>query len=112
MIAEELRSHKCEIQTMGAKTIWLDWISDGFTDKNNDYVRNAKGLDGVLYGLIVCKHNPPHNTQKRWFDDKRDLLIAILLTTLVVSQSFAFAHAMTPNEISHTHAPNIKVTLP
>jgi len=111
IIAEQLTSHKCCIPITDAKTIWFDWISDGYTDKNNDHVRNAQGLNGTLYGLIVCKHNPPHNLEKRWLGDKRDLLIAITLTFLLL-HSFALVHAARPTEISQPHPPTVKVTLP
>jgi hypothetical protein len=116
IIAEQQNSHNCEIPTRGAKTIWFDWVSDGFTDRNDDYYRNAKGLDGTLYGLIVCKHNPPHSLEKRWLVDRRDLAVAITIAitlSLILSHSFVLAHAASsPTEISQTHAPTIEVTLP
>jgi hypothetical protein len=71
VIAEQLASHKCKIPTTDAKTIWLDWITDGYTDENNDFVRTAKSLDGTLYGLILCKHNPPHSLESRWLTGNR-----------------------------------------
>ena len=60
IIAEQLASHECNIAIKGAETIFLDWIADGFTDENDDHVRMAESLNGILYALIVCKHNPPH----------------------------------------------------
>lgn len=64
IIGEQLGSHKCNIAVKGAETILLDWIADGFTDENDDYVRMAQGLDGTLYELVLCKHNPPHSTKR------------------------------------------------
>jgi len=68
--SEQLSSHGCRITIKHARTIWLDWIDDGFTDENDDFVRNAKGLDGTLYGLILCKHNPPHSIESRWLNGR------------------------------------------
>ena len=68
IIAEQSTSHVCRIRTKGAETIWLDWVADGFEDDNGDFVRMAKGLNGVLYGLVVCKHNPPHNLESQWLN--------------------------------------------
>jgi hypothetical protein len=70
VIAEQRASHKCSIAIRNAKTIWLDWISDGYTDQNDDFVRNAVGVDGTLYGLVLCKHNPPHSLESRWLTGK------------------------------------------
>ena len=53
------------------KTVWFNWISEGFTDDNRDYVRSAKGLDGILYTLIECTHNPSHGLQSQWLTDSR-----------------------------------------
>ena len=64
VIAEQLASHKCNIPIKGAEAIFLDWIADGFTDENDDYVRMAKGLNGTLYELVLCKHNPPHSAKR------------------------------------------------
>jgi hypothetical protein len=69
IIAEQLASHVCSIPVRGAETIWLDWIADGFNDINKDYVRMAQGLNGKLYSLILCKHNPPHNTNRKFTED-------------------------------------------
>jgi len=61
VIAEQLATHTCRIPTKGAKRIFLDWLdTDSFLNQNGDSVRMAKGLNGTLYSLVVCKHNPPH----------------------------------------------------
>jgi hypothetical protein len=65
LIEEQQREHKCEIPFNGCKTIFFDWIGNGFTDKVNDKVIMAKGLDGRLYSLIECSHNPPHSLESR-----------------------------------------------
>jgi hypothetical protein len=65
IIGEQLASHECEIEIKGAAgPIFLDWMGDGFMDENEDYVRMATGLDGILYQLILCKHNPPHSAKR------------------------------------------------
>jgi hypothetical protein len=65
VIAEEFATHACRIRVRGSGTIWLDWIGDGFEDDNGDFVRMAKGLEGKLYSIILCKHNPPHSLESR-----------------------------------------------
>jgi hypothetical protein len=65
LIAEQVSSHYCCIPTSGAKTIFLDWLDEDFTDENDDQVRLGKGLDGTLYSFVLCKHNPPHSNQNR-----------------------------------------------
>jgi len=66
IIGEQLASHRCDISIKGAETIFLDWIADGFTDENDDYVRMAQDLDGTLLELVLCKHNPPHSTKRQF----------------------------------------------
>jgi hypothetical protein len=66
IIEEQLASHKCNIAVKGAETILLDWIADGFTDENDDYVRMAQGLDGTLFELVLCRHNPPHSAKRNF----------------------------------------------
>lgn len=63
LIAEEESTHKCVIPFQGMKEVFLDWIGTTFTDQNLDTVTMAKGLDGYLYSLIVCPHNPPHSIE-------------------------------------------------
>lgn len=70
VIAEQSGLHVCNIPTKGAETILLDWIGDGFTHENGDYIRMAKGLNGILYRFILCKHNPPHSTNCKRPPDK------------------------------------------
>jgi hypothetical protein len=70
IVGEQLVSHKCEIAIKGAAApMFFDWIGDGFTDDNDDYVRMATGLNGILYELVLCKHNPPHSAKRRFTDE-------------------------------------------
>jgi hypothetical protein len=67
--SEQVTPHNCRIPIKSASTIFLDWVSDGFTDENGDYVRNAQGLNGTLYSLVLCNHNPPHSTKLKFTDN-------------------------------------------
>ena len=66
LVAEEEKTHTCRIPCEGAKSIFLDCINDPIEDDNGDTVRVGKGLDGYYYRLVVCKHNPPHSTKRRF----------------------------------------------
>jgi len=70
LIAEQLETHKCEIPFKHVKEIYVDWITNCDKDVNDDIVYVAMGLDGNLYRLIHCKHNPPHNVVSRWLTRK------------------------------------------
>jgi hypothetical protein len=72
VIAEELTSHTCHIPTRNAETIYLDWLDEEFVNADDDRVRMAKGLNGTLYRIILCKHNPPHSFRSRWLTGKDD----------------------------------------
>jgi len=62
-IAEQRETHHCTIPLKGVKEIVLDWIIDGIQNEDEDTVQVAMGLDGFLYRLILCKHNPPHTSR-------------------------------------------------
>jgi hypothetical protein len=66
LIGEQAGSHKCEIHVKEAKDIYFQWLTDGITDKNGDLVRTGLAYDGTLYGLYLCKHNPPCSVKSRW----------------------------------------------
>jgi len=70
--SEQMTSHNCSIPIKHGATIWLDWMADGFTDENDDYVRMATGLDGTLFELVTCKHNPPHSLESQWLTGNAD----------------------------------------
>lgn len=72
LTSEQVGSHNCHIAIKGTAEIYLDWIADGFTDENGDHVRMATSIDGTLYSLILCKHNPPHSLESRWLTGKDD----------------------------------------
>ncbi len=68
LVAEEYESHKCDFRDIGirdCKEIILDHMTDCGFDKNGDKVTLAWSLNGVLYRLVECKHNPPHRTRPR-----------------------------------------------
>ncbi len=44
----------------------LDHITDLGQNRNDDHVLLGWGLDGILYRLVECKHNPPHSTKRRF----------------------------------------------
>jgi len=60
LIAENLATHDCKVPLKGVREVVLDWIIDGVQNEDEDLVQVAMGLDGFLYRLILCKHNPPH----------------------------------------------------
>ena len=69
--SEQVESHHCVIPVKNENTIFLDWMGDGFTDENDDYIRMAQGLNGTLYSLILCRHNPPHSTKRIFTSDEK-----------------------------------------
>jgi hypothetical protein len=71
LIAEQEKDHACDISVGNVREIVLDYMTDGMQDENGDVIRVGWGLDHVLYRLIVCRHNPPHRT-KRKFTDPND----------------------------------------
>ena len=83
LIAEQKETHRCSVPIREVKEILLDWINDGVQNEDEDTVQVAMGLDGVLYRLILCKHNPPHTTKrnftceqtKRGLDRTRSLVL-------------------------------------
>jgi hypothetical protein len=72
LIEEDMRTHECnfsDIPIKDGRELFLDHTTDLGLDKNNDHVSLAWGLDGVLYRLVECKHNPPHSTKRKFTDD-------------------------------------------
>jgi|SRR5208283_3632683 len=72
MIAEESRRHKCDFRDVpirGCEEIVLDHLTDSGVDKNGDQLHLAWALNGMLYRLLVCKHNPPHSTKRKFTDE-------------------------------------------
>jgi len=64
LIEEQRETHSCQISVGDVQEIVLDYMTDGCKDENGDIVKVAWGLDGILYRLILCKHNPPHSTKR------------------------------------------------
>ncbi len=73
IISDELETHECSPETIGVQEIGLDYWFKGDIDENGDEVLIAKGLNGILYNLVLCKHNPPHpNTHPTVFDKEKN----------------------------------------
>lgn len=61
LITEEFDNHSCHIDLKDVQNIVIDYYFEApYKDRNNDHVIIAKGLDGILYRLVECTHNPPH----------------------------------------------------
>ena len=72
-IDEELEDHLCSPILTRAQEIGIDYIFEGEIDNNGDKVYMAKGLNGIMYRLVQCPHNPTHtNTHPTIFDSKRN----------------------------------------
>lgn len=65
IIAEQRDFHKCNLRVKAVKEIYLDWLNQPVQNLNQDSVLVAMGLDGYLYRLILCQHNPPHSLESR-----------------------------------------------
>ena len=59
-IDEEFSSHHCDPLTIKLQEIGIHQMYGSTTDKNNDKVYIAKGLNGIMYRLVECSHNPTH----------------------------------------------------
>jgi hypothetical protein len=67
MIAEQQGDHVCEFGDLplyGCEELVLHRLSDSGEEKNGDHVYLAWGINGKLYRLLVCTHNPPHGTKR------------------------------------------------
>ena len=70
-IDEELEDHLCDPITTNAQEIGIDYILDPELNENGDKIHIAKGLNGILYRLVECPHNPTHtNTYPTTFDNE------------------------------------------
>lgn len=52
MISEEFDNHNCSPILIGNRTILLDYYTKG-NDENGNEMFLAKGMDGIMYTLIV-----------------------------------------------------------
>jgi len=69
LIEEETKTHQCDFHDIGlrgGKEIVLDHITDLGRNRNDDHVLLGWGLDGILYRLVECQHNPPHSTKRKF----------------------------------------------
>lgn len=68
MTEEEFRSHKCSVRMtgLGIKDIVAESVVE-MTKRDSEGHRQlvVQGLDGVLYWIVECKHNPPHTVKIR-----------------------------------------------
>jgi len=68
-IEEEINDHLCTPISTKTQEIGIDYIFKGEIDQNGDRIQIAKGLNGILYRLVECPHNPTHtNTYPTSFD--------------------------------------------
>lgn len=68
-IEEEYPNHPCSPLTTKLQEIGLDQMYGSVVNKNGDLVYIAKGLNGIMYHLVKCPHNPSHtNTYPTTFD--------------------------------------------
>ena len=70
-IEEEFNDHTCTPLITNIQEIAIDYIFEGETNQNGDKIHIVKGLNGILYHLVKCSHNPPHsNTYPTTFDNE------------------------------------------
>src|SRR3989344_1545455 len=70
-IDEEFDNHLCTPIPKKIQEIGIDYIFKGNSDQNGDTIHIAKGLNGILYRLVECSHNPTHtNTYPTTFDNE------------------------------------------
>ena len=73
LISEEIATHECTIATHDVQEIGITGWFEGRIDENGDRVLIAHGLNGILYRLVNCHHNPPHpNTDPTIFDSNKN----------------------------------------
>jgi hypothetical protein len=68
LIAEQLTNHKCKISFKDVQDVTIDHYYEMISrDAQGHRTVIAVGIDGTLYRMTVCKHNPPHGATKRKF---------------------------------------------
>lgn len=71
LLSEELSTHECIITTYKVQEIGITTWWEAEIDENGDQVLIAQGLNGILYRLVECNHNPPHpDTRPTVFDSE------------------------------------------
>ena len=82
LIEEEFSIHVCTPTIIERKDILIDYCIEVKNNENGDRVFLAKGLDGILYRLIKCVHNPVHqptgNTNNNSREDNSTILAVLL----------------------------------
>lgn len=72
-IDEEFYNHVCTPRATEVQEIGIDYLFKGETNENGDLVYMAKGLNGIIYRLVECLHNPPHpNTDPTNFSNENN----------------------------------------
>ncbi len=61
LIAEEYNDHNCSQKIKDVIKMGIQFWYDGGKDDNDDNVLIVKGVDGILYRLVQCDHQIPHN---------------------------------------------------
>ena len=70
-IEEEYPDHSCSPITTRLQEIGLDQMYGSTINNNGDTVYMAKGLNGIMYRLVQCSHNPTHtNLHPTTFDSE------------------------------------------
>ena len=73
-ISEEFDNHDCSIVTWNVQEIGITSYFEAEIDENRDQVLIAQGLNGILYRLVKCSHNPPHPETRPTIFDKENIL--------------------------------------
>lgn len=72
LISEEFNEHVCNAPYLGIIELGINYWFEGKSDKNGDQIFIVKGLDGMIYRLVKCSHNPPHpDTRPTSFDSEK-----------------------------------------
>jgi hypothetical protein len=67
VIAEQVHNHKCKVELKGVREVFLEsWVMHDHKDENDDSLSVAMGLDGYMYRLVLCAHNPPHSAKRKF----------------------------------------------
>lgn len=70
-IDEEFDQHLCTPIPKKIQELGIDYIFEGNINENGDQVYIAKGLNGIMYKLVQCSHNPTHtNLHPTTFDSE------------------------------------------
>ena|SRR5437870_4254495 len=70
-IAEEFDKHSCHPDIIEIQELGVDSIFKGNYQENGDDVWITHGLNGILYRLVHCKHNPPHPSTRRFLTERK-----------------------------------------